>query len=624
MLRNPLTAGRSRWAVLAITLTSFVGLFVVTSGAQAVVINDNGTYAGVAFAPGQRANVPGGMVVTGGGCVDPAVQYTPDLQYQPSVTGLNQLCWRGGSVINAAETFDLTWDPYHVSWPGTTRYIEQFLSDVASGSGSDSAPYAVTSQYTDTNVLQSGSPFLVDSRANNTEKYGGGCIDYGSAGGSDCQIGTGTTQGHDYPGSSKMGSCYSSGTPCLTDGDIQSEILNIANATQLVNRTEPGYTPLVVMVTPPGTVVCLDGSDTICSNNGSSTAAFCSYHSQVDGIDYVVQPWTSHTSCDESGLATLGSNPTPAQIQTDAGNRLVGPLSQSQIAAIVNPGLNGWVADDGSEIDDNAGCGPDGASLDTEPVGPNSYVLPREFNNAAVMASNPDTYYGCAPNVFLAPGFVVPSAVNQGDVVELNGSSTDSTLLVPDAGYQWSFGDSATATGPSVAHAYSKGGTYTITLTVTDRGGNQESLSQTIQVLGANGQPVPVGSSSGVEGGAGTGRAGPLQLRMQLMPQGLRQLLRSGIEVRVTANETANGFAYVSISRRLARRLHIRTGRGPETVIGEGTVSQVKDGTVTLYLHLAKGTVAKLKRARLVTFEVSLKLVGVGGDHLSADAAGSY
>lgn len=129
----------------------------------------------------------------------------------------------------------------------------------------------------------------------------------------------------------------------------------------------------------------------------------------------------------------------------------------------------------------------------------------------------------------------------------------------------------------------------------------------------------------GQEAGAGKGStAGPLQVRLQLMPQGLKQLLRSGIEVRVTANEGANGFASVSIPRALAKQLHLKAGRASETVIGEGTVSQVKDGTVTLHLSLSKQMVAKLKRLNMVTFKVSLQLMGAAGDHLTADAAGSY
>lgn len=41
--------------------------------------------------------------------------------------------------------------------------------------------------------------------------------------------------------------------------------------------------------------------------------------------------------------------------------------------------------------------------------------------------------------------------------------------------YSWSFGDGATATGPMVSHSYSESGHYTVTLTVEDDMGAEDS-----------------------------------------------------------------------------------------------------------------------------------------------------
>src|SRR5207248_1094315 len=89
---------------------------------------------------------------------------------------------------------------------------------------------------------------------------------------------------------------------------------------------------------------------------------FCSYHSDmnVNGTEvaYLVQPWTAMTQCDEPDSPPVPQNPPPDVLAQDVGVRLVSPLSQSQIASIVDPWFDGWFALGGAEIDDNRGCVP--------------------------------------------------------------------------------------------------------------------------------------------------------------------------------------------------------------------------------------------------------------------------
>jgi hypothetical protein len=405
----------------------------------------------------------------------------------------------------------------------------------------------------------------------------------------------------------------------------------------MLQHKQPGYTPMVLVLLPPAVVSCLDAAGTLCSANSTATARFCSYHAQAqmpDGteVSYVVQPWTAFTACDEPDAPALPSSPTPQQLSTNVGIRLVSPISRSAIAAIVNPALNGWFALDGSETNDN-GCVPlSGAdSVTVGSSGQNPYLLQREFNNAAALENDPNTYFGCAPNVILSPTFVVPSAVDQGEVVGFDGSSTASTLLVSNAQYQWDFGDGTSGTGPSVVHTYATGGTYTVKLTVTDRGANQVSVSQPITVLGPNGLPVTPATTTG-GGGAGSGGTGsgagstlaPLQVHLLLLPQSLRSALRSGIALRLSANEGADGFAYVSIPRAAAKRAGIKLGRGPSVEIGRGTVARVSSGTGTLRLHLSRVVAAKLKRLKHVTLTVLLSLASSSGNRVVAVAAAHY
>ena len=59
-------------------------------------------------------------------------------------------------------------------------------------------------------------------------------------------------------------------------------------------------------------------------------------------------------------------------------------------------------------------------------------------------------------------------------------------------------------------------------------------------------------------------------------------------------------------------------------MIGRGTVSRIKNGTVNLHLRLSRVTAAKLKHLGHVTLTLRLALVAAGGVHLTIDAAGRY
>lgn len=59
-------------------------------------------------------------------------------------------------------------------------------------------------------------------------------------------------------------------------------------------------------------------------------------------------------------------------------------------------------------------------------------------------------------------------------------------------------------------------------------------------------------------------------------------------------------------------------------VIARGTVSGIKNGTVTLQLRLSRAMAAKLRRLGHGTVTVHLVLIAAGRDRLAIDAAGRY
>jgi hypothetical protein len=73
-----------------------------------------------------------------------------------------------------------------------------------------------------------------------------------------------------------------------------------------------------------------------------------------------------------------------------------------------------------------------------------------------------------------------PAAVDVGQNVTFDASkSVDVGRIVS---YQWSFGDGTNATGPIVSHLYDKGGTYQVSLNVTNDKGISSLKTFTITV----------------------------------------------------------------------------------------------------------------------------------------------
>jgi PKD repeat protein len=80
-----------------------------------------------------------------------------------------------------------------------------------------------------------------------------------------------------------------------------------------------------------------------------------------------------------------------------------------------------------------------------------------------------------------APVASFTAVASNGKNLSVNGvASTD--IEGPLASYSWNFGDGASATGVTAQHRYTKPGTYTVLLTVTDNQGLSTTTSKSVQV----------------------------------------------------------------------------------------------------------------------------------------------
>ena len=85
---------------------------------------------------------------------------------------------------------------------------------------------------------------------------------------------------------------------------------------------------------------------------------------------------------------------------------------------------------------------------------------------------------GVAANKVPDASFTRTCAVNNCTFDATKSDDPDGTI----ASWAWDFGDGTAGTGETTTHAYTKGGSYTATLTVTDDDGAQDSTSRTFTV----------------------------------------------------------------------------------------------------------------------------------------------
>ena len=358
---------------------------------------------------------------------------------------------------------------------------------------------------------------------------------------------------------------------------------------------------------------------------------------------------------------------------TGLADLIVNQIAVEQQNTVTDPLLNAWQDPTGNEATDEcrnffapaegsyAATGPSKAgTLYNQTLGEDHYYVNTAFNLAALRLVYPGV--PCISGVRLQPKFTSPNPVNAGDIVSFDGMESDITLNSaygynsngePDANYatyKWNFGDgSAEISGfapgapvcsepwlspcaASVFHAYSYGGEYQVKLTVTDVGGNTETITKPITVVGPP-PPAPASSGSGSPGATGsTGAAGSSgasltsstpenvpapRLTAAFVSRSLKSALgKAGLVVRYSVSEQVAGHFEVLLSSAIARRLGITgaaasglaPGTPPQTVIAKAILVTQKGGSSVVHIQLSKRTAARMHRLGKVSLMLRLSV----------------
>jgi hypothetical protein len=373
----------------------------------------------------------------------------------------------------------------------------------------------------------------------------------------------------------------------------------------------------------------------------------------------------------QDGLGPDGS------YDTGLADLIVSQIGVQQQDIVTDPLLNAWKDEVGNEVTDE--CRNDflsylggaataneftfAGTLDNQSyVGTDAYI-----NDAFNLAAGRLPYPGipCMNSIDLVPQFTAPNPVNSGEVVGFDGMESDITLNddigysatgVEEpkyASYKWNFGDgspevtgfapgapslNSPETSPcelpwkapcaaSTFHSYQYGGTYKVTLTVTDTGGNTADVTREITVVGppppgatsvpggASGTTGAPGQAAGASPSAASGAAIPGPVASErIASTSLRAVIKSGLLARYAVNEQVAGHFEVILNADLARKLGIHgkpavgltKGTPASVVIGEAILVTTQSARGTEKIKFDKHVLAGLRKASKVPLTLRL------------------
>jgi hypothetical protein len=591
---------------------------------------------------------------------------------QPEVAGetppiTEPLSYGGGPVVHSTAPYALYWDhnagEYRGMWE---QQISEFLQNAGSDSGELGNDFAVTTQYRDTSGEKAAYDLTFRGAYTDTDAYPGS---------GNC---------------SEAAPCLTDGqiraelTKYIVANGLPTGLNPSSGPTPVYYVfTPPGITVCLQGSGESGNCSSQSSAHPLCSYH-----SFISAGGQLSGtVLYAVEPWSvGNYGSGESPLVSGSECQDGSGVMQEPNQSGLGPdgrydpgladlvvnnVMDEALSIATNPLFTAW-HDTGSDKDEVIDkCRNDflGGELLEAPeisvdkhtkaaksfnqtIAGRNYYLNDVFDQAAYYAPYPGV--PCINGVNVAPEFTPQNTIRSGDVATFN--ATESNVSLGIQKYVWSFGD-GTGTGvnceqrvptngyapeectstsgvnitnpvASTDHIYTYGGSYEVTLTVTDYAGNTASITHTVNVTGP---PAPAQSGSATGGGTAapstspggsssqipaTGAAAPPKVvaTQAVSSHSLSSALKEGIVVRYSVSEQVAGRFEVLLTSSTARRIGLRgatatglaKGTPAQTIIAKAILVTTKGGKSTYKIKFSKATAAKLRKLRKVTLMIRL------------------
>jgi len=184
-----------------------------------------------------------------------------------------------------------------------------------------------------------------------------------------------------------------------------------------------------------------------------------------------------------------------------------------------------------------------------------------------------------------------PASPLTGQTVSFNGtgsSDPDGTI----SSYAWIFGDGGTSSGATPTHAYSKPGTYTVQLSVTDDSGSVGVMARSL-------------TASAPPSHAPT-------LNFRIPKQKLGSVLKRGLRFSVSSNQPASAKLQLVLGSRDAKRLRLGNGKHP-VMIASVTRQLAAGKTIAITLTLTPKARNRLSKVSTIRVRITFTATGTGG-----------